>query len=394
MHVLTVTSLFPNPLQPVHGLFIQARMEAYARRYGHRWTVIAPVPWYPRLPFRTSALYDAYARVPGREEAPGRVVYHPRYLSLPGIGMPSHGRRMAFAVRGLARRIHAEHPVDVVDGHYVFPDGSAALAAGEAIGRPVVLSARGTDLHTFPGLPAIKPLIAANLEAASHLIAVSSGLARAARELGMPGGKMSVIGNGVDASRFRPRDRAAARARLGLPPDGALLLGVGRLVEVKGFDLFLKAAARLDRGTARVALAGDGPLRASLESLAAGLGLSDRTHFAGSVRNEALADWYAAADFFVMSSVREGWPNAPCEALACGTPVIGARIEGMEDIVASPELGILYDRSEEGLAAALREALARGWDRAAIARQGALRTWEHVADQLEPIFRGAAGNAA
>ena len=134
MHILTVTTLFPNALQPVHGLFIKARMEAYTKRFGHRWTVIAPVPCYPKLPFRTSALYDTYARVPEREEGPGRVTYHPRYLAIPKVGMTSHGARMAKSVRDLARRIHAEHPVDAVDGHYVYPDGSAALAAVTATG--------------------------------------------------------------------------------------------------------------------------------------------------------------------------------------------------------------------------------------------------------------------
>jgi glycosyltransferase involved in cell wall biosynthesis len=390
MHILTVTTLFPNALQPVHGLFVKARMEAYARRFGHRWTVIAPVPWYPKLPFRTSAQYDAYARVPAREEAPGRVTYHPRYLQVPKLGMASHGARMARAVRALAGRVHAEHAVDVVDGHYLYPDGTAALAAGEAIGRPVVLSARGTDLHTFPSLPGIRPLLEGNLRACARLIAVSSDLARIARDLGMDPGRISVIGNGVDAARFRPQDRAASRRKLGAPEDGILLLCVGRLVEVKGFDLVLRALARLKGPPARAVFAGEGPLRASLEALAARLGLSDRVRFAGAVANDVLPDWYAAADVFVMASAREGWPNAPCEALACGTPVVGPRIPGMEDIVTDPGLGILYDRSEEGLAGALREALGRTWDRDAIAKAGGLRTWEHVSDQLEPIFRKAA----
>lgn len=391
MHILTVTSLFPNALQPVHGLFIKARMEAYTRGYGHRWTVIAPVPWYPKLPFRTSVLYDPYARVPESETAPGRLVYHPRYLAIPKIGMASQGARMGKAAAALARRIHAEHPVDAVDGHYVYPDGSAALAAGRAIDRPVVLSARGTDLHTFSALPAIRPLLAANLRACAHLVAVSSDLARIARELGMDPDRLSVIGNGIDAARFAPRDRRACRRKLGLPAEGILLLGVGRLVEVKGFDLVLRAVARLGDASVRVTFAGDGPLRADLQSLAGRLGLADRVRFAGAVEQASLPDWYAAADLFVMASAREGWPNAPCEALACGTPVVGPRIAGMEDIVSGPALGLLYDRSEAGLAGALREALDRKWDRDSIARQGALRTWDHVAEQLEPVFRGVAG---
>lgn len=387
MHILTVTTLFPNLLQPVHGLFIKARMEDYTRRYGHRWTVIAPVPYFPRLPFKVSPLYDAYARVPYREEAPGRVVYHPRYLVTPKMGMGLYGTWMAAAVRGLARRLHAEHPIDVVDGHYIYPDGSAALAAGKAIGAPVCLSARGTDLHTFSRLPRIRPRLQANLAASDHFVGVSADLARIARGLGLDESRISVIGNGVDASRFRPRDRTACRARLGLADAAPLFLGVGRLVPGKGFDLAIRALARLPDRSARLALAGSGGSAGDLKALASGLGVADRVLLPGAVPNDVLPDWYGAADAFVIASLAEGWPNAPCEALACGTPVIGIRIPGLEEIVHDPGLGELVEgREPEVLAGALERALRRPWDRAAIGRAGAMRTWEHVSAQLEPVF--------
>jgi len=388
MHILTVTTLFPSALQPVHGLFIRARMEDFTRRYGHRWTVIAPVPWYPRLPFKTSATYDRFARVPAFEEERGYPVHHPRYLVIPKLGMRLQGPALARSVRERVRRIHARDPIDLVDGHYIYPDAEAALEAGRLTGAPVVLSARGTDLNLYPGFPAIRERIRANLAACSHLICVCSELKRVALELGMPESRVSVVGNGVDTSVFRPLDRDACRRKLGLPADERLILSVGHLVERKGFHILLRAFARLkERARLRVIIAGDGEMRQALGKLADELGISDRVTFAGAVRNDALPEWYSAADCFVMASSREGWPNAVCEALACGLPVVATRVWGTPEIVTDDTLGILIDeRTPEALANGLERAMAQKWDRTAIADRGRRRTWEDVSKQVAGIF--------
>ncbi|MBW8886712.1 MAG: glycosyltransferase family 4 protein [Fibrobacteres bacterium] len=393
MHILTLTTLFPNAMQPVHGLFIRARMEDYTRRHGHRWTVVAPVPWYPKLPFATSPAYDRYARVPALEQGPGYQVHHPRYLITPKYGMRYYGAWMARGIRSTVARIHARDPIDVIDGHYIYPDANAALEAGRMLGVPVVLSARGTDLNFYPQLPAIRPLLRKNLAACDHLICVCSDLKKVALELGMEDARVSVIGNGVDTDKFRPVDAAAARAKLGLPADARIILSVGHLIERKGFHILLRAFAKLrDRGGLRVAIVGDGEMRQELKRLAADLGIAGSVIFPGAVGNSALPDWYGACDLFVMASSREGWPNAVTEALACGLPLVGTKVWGMPEIVTSPELGLLIDEREpDALAQALERALARAWDRPAIARQGGARTWEAVSAQLHPIFTRLAG---
>lgn len=391
MHILTLTTLFPSAVQPVHGLFIRARMEDFTRRYGHRWTVIAPVPWYPKFPFPTSAVYDRFARVPAFEDARGYPVHHPRFLVIPKVGMRAQGRAMAFAIRKLVREIHARDRIDLVDGHYIYPDAEAALEAGRIADAPVVLSARGTDLNLYPRFPAIRERIRGNLAACSHLICVCSDLKRVALELGLPDAKATVIGNGVDTAKFRPLDRAASRRKLGLPAEDRIILSVGHLTERKGFHILLRAFALLKRRDGlRVAIAGDGEMRQPLRKLAAELGIADRVTFAGAVGNEALADWYSSADWFVMASSREGWPNAVCEALACGLPVIGTKVWGMPEIVTDDALGILIgERTPESLAEGLEKAMAMNWNRAAIAARGGSRTWEDVSRQVAPIFEAA-----
>lgn len=388
MHILTVTTLFPSAVQPVHGLFIRARMEDFTRRYGHRWTVIAPVPWYPKLPFKTSAVYDRYARVPAFEDARGYPVYHPRYAVIPKLGMRLQGPAMAMAIRKRVREIHARNPIDLIDGHYIYPDAEAALEAGRLAKAPVILSARGTDLNLYPRFPAIRERIRANLAACAHLICVCSELKRVALELGIADAKASVIGNGVDTAKFRPLDRAASRAKLGLPAEDRIILSVGHLTERKGFHILLGAFALLkERGGLKVAIVGDGEMRQALRKQASDLGISDRVIFAGAVGNDALPEWYSAADYFVMASSREGWPNAVCEALACGIPVIGTRVWGMPEIVTDDGLGILIDeRTPAALAQGLERALGQDWDRAAIAARGGGRTWEDVSKQMAPLF--------
>jgi len=387
VHILTVTTLFPNALQPHHAVFVRARMERYTQKYGHRWTVIAPVPYFPRLPFKVRGHYDALARVPALENPRGYPVHHPRFLVTPKVGMRYYGTWMTAGVRRLVARMHAQDPFDVIDGHYVYPDGTAAVRLGRELGLPVVLSARGTDLNLYPRLPGIAALIRSNLAACDHLICVCDPLKREALALGVPEGKISVIGNGVDADRFRRGDRAAARARLGLPQEATVILSVGHLTERKGFHLLVEACARLGRADVVVVVAGEGPERGTLERLADSCGLGPRARFPGAIPNEDLPNWYQAANLFALASSREGWPNVLCEAQACGLPAVATDVWGIPEILCQETLGLLVrERSVEGLRAGLEEALVREWDRDHIETVGRSRTWDRVADELGPIF--------
>jgi glycosyltransferase involved in cell wall biosynthesis len=394
MHILTLTTLFPNPQQPIHGVFVRNRMENFVGKYGLSWTVVAPVPYYPKIPVAPRAIYRAYSRVPACEEPSGYPIHHPRYLVTPRLGMRFYGRWMAAAIRETVREIHRRKPIDVIDCHYVYPDGTAGVRMGRELGIPVVLSARGTDLNLYPRFAPIRPLIQENLAACRHLICVCSGLRESAVALGLPEARTSVIGNGVDTGIFRRGDRAAARRRLRLPSGGRMLLSVGELTERKGFALILEAFARLDEPGLFLAIAGDGAERRALERRTEDLGLAGRVFFPGAVPNRDLPDWYSAADFFVLASSREGCPNVLCEAQAMGLPVVATRVWGIPEIVDHPCLGILVEeRSVEGLRDALDQALGGSWDPGLIEERGRRRTWDRVSEQLFPVFRGALGDA-
>ena len=396
MHILTLTSLFPSTVQPLHAVFVRTRMEAFVRSFGHRWTVVAPVPFFPRLPLTLKRSYREFSTVPRFEEPWGYPIHHPRYLVLPnresrdrvrGLGMRYYGRWMAAGVRSVVREIHAKRPIDVIDGHYVYPDGTAAIAMGDELQVPVVLTARGSDLNVYPHVAGVRPLIRANLERCAHLVCVCEALRRAALDLGVLPGKTSVIGNGVDVERFYRGDAGAARTALGLPVNATTILSVGHLTDRKGFHLLVQAFAALKRNDAVLVIVGDGPQRDELLRLAEQCGVGAQARFPGGVPNDRLRKWYQAADLFVLASSREGWPNVLCEAQACGLPAVATRVWGIPEIVRDERLGVLVDEgSADALRAGLEAALARTWDRAYIECVGRSRTWKRVADEMAPIF--------
>jgi len=296
-----------------------------------------------------------------------------------------------------ARRLAAERPVDVIDAHYAYPDGHAARLLARDLGVPYVLSLRGSDAYVLSRFPARRWRIEQALAAATRVVTVSTALAHAAQGLGAAPERIRVIPNGVDTHRFRPLDRAQARGTLGVPDGTRLLLSVGRLAEVKGFDLLLRGMARLARHSevpVRCAILGEGPARGRLVDLARTLGLEGRLDLPGWVKSEDLPTWYAAADLFVLLSESEGWPNVVVEALACGAPVIGSRVGGIPEMISDGVNGFLLpERSVEATAELLALGIEQSWNREAIAHSPVVRDWTETAKaQLEVLHEAAGGS--
>lgn len=149
----------------------------------------------------------------------------------------------------------------------------------------------------------------------------------------------TVIRNGFDWPEMP--DKAAAREKLGLPPDAPIIGTVTRFDPVKQMNLWASAAiscARQD-GDAHFLLVGDGPERPEVERRFAEAGLADRVHFAGRV--EQTADYYAAMDIFWMTSASEGLPTVCIEAAAAGVPVVAFDVGGVKETVVHGETGML-----------------------------------------------------
>ena len=351
IRLLTYTNLFPNRIQPRHGIFVAERLRQQRASGRVQGSVVAPVPWFPSGNPRFGR-YAELARVPRAEERDGVAVEYPRYVSIPRIGMSVAPLLMAAGTRHVVRRAAAR--ADFIDAHFLYPDGVAAVILGRQLGLPVLLTARGSDVNQFGEFAVPRRWLRWALGQARHVFTVSSALRARLLQLGAEPARVTVSRNGVDLQRFRPIDRASARAELGWPAEARLLLSVGNLLELKGHHLLIDALA--DLPDYRLYIAGDGPRRQLLLERIAQLGLSGRVQLLGLVDQSRLACLYSAADLTLLASSREGLPNVVLESLACGTPVVATPVGGVPEVIDSPEAGrLVEDRSPGSFVEAIRQ---------------------------------------
>src|SRR4051794_24191740 len=217
LNILLFSSLYPNPAMPNFGVFVENRLRHLLGTGEVEARVVAPVPWFPsRHP--SFGAYARWASVPLAETRDGIEVRHPRYPLPPKLGMLPHPLLMAMGSLATVQRVmQSGFAFDLIDAHYFYPDGVAAVLLGGWFGRPVTITARGTDLNLYPQrFPLVRRMITWAAKRASASIGVSSALAQILIDLGAPLDRVQVLRNGVDLARFRPADRAMARQALGL----------------------------------------------------------------------------------------------------------------------------------------------------------------------------------
>lgn len=386
MKVLTFTSLYPDSTRPRHGIFIEKRVQELASVGEVEILVVAPCPWFPfQSPF--FGKYSEYARVPCFEKHNGIPVYHPRYLLIPKIGMTVAPLFLYRAMIGSLRQIIATHgDFDLIDAHYFFPDGVAAVMLARHFRKPVMVTARGSDLNILPRYLGPRHWITWAASKADGLATVSAALRDRLVELGAQPSKVKVLRNGVDLKLFHPIERNCCRASLGLDVDRTILLSVGNLVPVKGHETTIATLTKLP--TARLLFVGDGPDRAALGSLADRYGVADRVTFLGNRPQATLAELYSAADVLILASRHEGWPNVLLEAMACGTPVVVSDIPGMSEIV-SPDVGRLFPSGNpEALAGAISAILQHPLDRRVVRKYAEGFSWRNTTSGQLALFHG------
>lgn len=354
LRTLLFSTLYPSRERPAHGIFVETRLRELLKTGAVETRVLAPVPWFP-LRGKLFGEYGKLAATPAREVRNGLEVLHPRYLLPPKVGMNVAPYTLARCAIHAARQLMAAgFDFDLIDAHYYFPDGVAAASLARALGKPFVVTARGTDLNLIPDYPGPRRRILETAGQAAASIGVCRALMDRLADLGADRRKLHVLRNGVDLERFTPLPRPEARAKLALPPDGRIILSVGHLIERKGHHIAIEAMATLAAAT-RLCIVGEGEQRASLEAQARRLGVADRVIFVGAVPQGDLKWWYSAADALVLCSSREGWANVLLEAMACGTPVAATSIWGTPEVVSAPAAGLLM---AERTAAALIQSLA------------------------------------
>jgi glycosyltransferase involved in cell wall biosynthesis len=382
MKILTFSTLFPNSAKPGHGIFVETRLRHLVASGRVESRVVAPVPWFPSSHPRFGA-WATWASVPRREQRFGIEVAHPRYPVLPKIGMNVAPALLAASSRAAIGRLLDEgFDFDVIDAHYFYPDGVAAVMLGRYFNKPVTITARGSDITLLPNYRLPRRMIRWAASGADHVITVCNALREEVIALGVAPERVSSLRNGVDLALFRPAERPTIQ-------EPFTLLAVGHLVPVKGQERIIGALPLLP--DVRLRIAGDGPDRDKLVRLAQELGVGERVTFLGAVRQPELVQHYNRADALVLASSREGWANVLLESMACGTPVVASRVYGTPEVVAAPEAGVLMEElSARGVAEAVKALRANYPDRAATRSYAERFSWDDTTAGQLAIFEALA----
>ena len=383
IRLLTMTSLFPNAQMPRHGIFVRERLRHLVLTQPVKAFVVAPVPWFPSA-HPLWGRYAKFAATPTHEILDDLDVYHPRFAAIPGFGNALSPFTMASAARRCL--MHNGAPdFDAVDAHYAFPDGVAAILLAGWLGKPVVVTVRGSDMNILPHQRAAGWWLRRTLSRCDAVIAVSEALAdRVECVAPQLKGRIRVLRNGVDRERFVARsDRRLLRQELF--PDGATILSVGNLVPLKGHDVVIEALGLLPG--VHAAIVGSGPEERALKELAERLGLAARVRFLGNVAQGRLVELYNAADVTVLASSSEGLPNVVLESLACGTPVVASNVGGVAEILTSSDAGTLVsNRTPRAFADAISSLLERVPASDTVRAQVASFGWERTSAGIYSLF--------
>ncbi len=224
--------------------------------------------------------------------------------------------------------------------------------------------------------------------------------------------RIRVVPCGVDKAEFWPIARPFARRALGFDPKERIILNIGRLVPRKGIDTVIRALGRLARihGLAAklVVVGGNSdvpcpvltPEIGRLRDIAAAEGVADLVQFTGRRSREFLKLYYNAADIFVTMPWYEPFGITPLEAMACGTPVVGADVGGIKYSVADGLTGCLVPPHDpDALAASLaklyRDAdLRKQYGRNGIDRVHEQFTWGKVTASIASLYQDVLARSA
>ncbi len=351
----------------------------------------AQVPWL-KIDLITSAL--------GKQAEEEKFAERVRILKVPVNNQDIHhssNRELAtYGARALplAIKLHRAQPYDLCFAWSAVPAGGVALALRRLAGLRYIVRVSGPDIPGFEDryawlYPFLKPVVRAIWRGAETVVAKCEGEADMIRNVDGRA-RITLVPNGVDLEAFPPGER--------IPDEGPLrLLCVARLIERKGQRHLIAAMRRLVQEGIDVTLdlVGTGDARGPYEDLVQELGLGGRISFLGYVPREVIAQHYAAAHVFVLTSYNEGMSVATLEAMAAGLPVVVTRTGGTAELVDEGVNGFACDWGDvRTLAGHLRAlALNRGLARCmgAGSRVRARRfSWDAPAELYQDMLSGLA----
>jgi glycosyltransferase involved in cell wall biosynthesis len=335
--ILFVTNAYPDFPGSYRGHFIR-EMAAGLARSGYAVIVVTP---------------RVFDRSPLRESGPEgteviRFAYPSGNRQLLEYKTIPYLRMAVFLISGLITTIRAarSYKCRAIHAHWVVPTGFLAAIAGSLLKMPVIVHARGTDVHTYAVRNPLMRLVTGwTLRRARALIATSHEIKNAiAESFQIPAARIHVIPTGINPELFSPQrkgrtgpsSRAAAQINL---------IYIGGLYPPKGIEYLLKAVNPIFRqnDSLHLTLVGEGPLKMDILKWIQHQGLQTRISLAGSLPHDQIPLKLRRSHIFILPSLREGTPNSLLEAMACGIPSIATRVGHIASIIDDGKDGLLVN---------------------------------------------------
>ncbi len=256
-------------------------------------------------------------------------------MRMPKIGAKIYAHNLEKLFRSI---IKDGHKVDVIHAHSFYCAGVAATRLGKKYGIPVVVTEHSSDIISRKLDVQKTDLLKETVENCEKFICVGNGLKNAVIEYIQTEKDITVIPNIVDKI-FNYKEEKTS--------DIFHFVSIGNLIQRKRFDLTIHAFARIFKDNHKVMLTiiGDGPLKDELKTLAKERGVENQVIFTGRMDRNNVAQELQRANAFVLASDYETFGVVYIEAMACGTPVIGTRNGGADDII-NDTCGILVDTDD------------------------------------------------
>ena len=392
LKVLFISQIFPTPVNPTKGVFSEQLVHGLLDYCDV--SVVCPQPWFPKLPrWRFLERWHGYSLVPLEYHVNDIAVLSPKYPFIPKWGDSYHSSLLFLGLLRHAFEMRRRFRFDVINAHWLYPDGVAAAWLARIMGVPLVLTGLGCDVNMFMFEKGKRESILRALKQATRVTVVSEELKVHLVEAGIDDELVTVIRNGVNRKLFFPRDQKESVTVLGLRQKGPCVLFVGRLAEEeeKGLRHLIDAFQELVRVRKQLTLyvIGDGPMLKTYTELVQNYGLQQHIQFVGAKAHQDIPIWIGACDVFCLPSKREGCPNVVLEALSSGRPVVASSVGDIPNLIGHDNGILVEPGNSHQLCKALDIALTRKWDEEEICGSVSTLTWDAAASQYYSILLSA-----
>lgn len=302
-------------------------------------------------------------------------------------------------------RLVKKEEIDLINAHWILPNGFMAAIVSKLTGVPVVSILPGSDVY-MAGKNFLYKMMAKFATATSKVVTSNSSqlLNDLAKITGVSlTGKSEVIIYGVDPGKFKPdfKNNLDLRKKLSIAKKAVIVLGVGRLVAKKGFRYLIEAAPKVltKYPDVNFVVVGDGDQRSLLEDLAKEKGVYDSFRFTGAINYEKLKDYYNLADIFILPSIRDEKGNlddqsvSVIEAMSCGKPAIATDFPGYRKVIENGNTGLLFpEKNSKDIAKGLSRLICSKTLRQNMGRSARNRvvrdySWTNIGNQYSSVFK-------